>query len=182
LPTLKTARLTLQPFTRSDKNHLFSLYGDPEVMGIRKIGTQTKNQSDAQLDIILDHWVRKGFGLWAVYDTATNAFMGECGLRERQHGSDEIELSYGLKPAFWGNGCATEAAEATVAFGFTELGLTEIVGLANENNKGSLHVLNKIGFDGKQLMTFGNDTVVYGAVSREKWVNRCSDRNTYSRD
>ena len=146
LKILTSERLSLRPFTAEDGDKLFQLYGDPDVMAIRKIGTQSRAGSDAQLEIITDHWQRRGFGLWAVYDLETDSFMGECGLREENPQEDKIELSYGLLPRFWGGGLGTEAARTVLDYGLTELGLKEIYGFAQKKNQASIHILTKLGF------------------------------------
>ncbi|WP_085909186.1 GNAT family N-acetyltransferase [Kiloniella majae] len=149
--TLMTERLILRPFSSEDGDILFQLYGNDQVMAIRKIGTQTRQESDSQLAIITDHWQRRGFGLWAVFDRKSQAFMGECGLREENEtddmpDSEMIELSYGLLPEFWGGGLATEAARAVLDFGREKLGMKKIHAFAQKKNAASLHILSKFGF------------------------------------
>ncbi|MCZ4279712.1 GNAT family N-acetyltransferase [Kiloniella laminariae] len=147
---LYSERLYLRPFRGSDQEDLFRLYGNAEVMAIRKIGTQSRTGSDRQLEIILDHWHRRGFGLWAVFDRKNGDFLGECGLREENmkgaEASREVELSYGLIPAGWGRGLATEAADLMICWGFEELGLPAIQAFARSDNAASLHILRKLGF------------------------------------
>ena len=166
---IETPRLSLRPFATTDQANLFLLYGDPDVMAIRKIGTQTQEGSGTQLQIILEHWGRKGFGLWAVYDRETDEFMGECGLRELRNGSDEIELSYGLIPSFWGSGFASEAAIAVIEFGFTHLELDKIYGMADGSNESSLRVLKKLGFEIESVMKDGAGAVVRTVLSEDRW-------------
>ncbi|MGE4372953.1 MAG: GNAT family N-acetyltransferase [Xanthobacter sp.] len=40
-----------------------------------------------------------------------------------------VEIAWRFDPAFWGQGFATEAAKACLTFGFSSLGLTEIVAI-----------------------------------------------------
>jgi len=147
------------------------LYSNPEVMGIRKIGVQTKESSDVQLQIILEHWSRKGFGLWAVFSRETSEFMGECGLRELSPGTDEIELSYGLIPSFWGIGYASEAAIAVIEYGFMHLGLNEIFGVVNGENETSLHVLKKLGFKFEHMISEEDGTIARSILAQDQWIN-----------
>jgi ribosomal-protein-alanine N-acetyltransferase len=168
--TLNTARLTLRPFNEGDRENIFTLYGDPEVMTIRKIGPQTRDQCDVQLQMILEHWSRLGFGLWAVMNRETGAFMGECGLRELHPKSEEIELSYGLTPEFWGKGFASEMAPAALSHGFSCLGLGVIYGLAKRHNHASLHILRKLGFRHQSELGDGENTVVRSILTKGAWV------------
>lgn len=151
LAELKTARLSLRPFTRDDQNNLFTLYGDPQVMEIRKIGTQTREQSDQWLEIILDQWRRRGFGYWAIFEQQSGEFIGDCGLREDPPNplyseSEGVALSYGLIPDYWGKGLITEAARAVLNYGFSELGFDEVYAMSKMSNPSSLHILKKFGF------------------------------------
>ena len=147
LLSIETERLILRPFRPTDGDNLFALYGDIQVMSIRKIGLQTRSQSDRQLDDILAHWRRFGFGLSAVIVKTGGAFIGECGLRQMTPGEDEIELSYGLVPSAWGQGFATEASVAVLATGFGRLGLETIHAAARADNMASHRVLKKLGFE-----------------------------------
>ena len=131
---------------------------------------RTKKGSGDQLEIILEQWNRKGFGLWAVFNRENSIFMGECGLRELRLKSDEIELSYGLIPSFWGSGYASEASMAIIEYGFSNLGLGKIHGISNVNNKASLHVLKKLGFIIGQAMNDEDDKVVRCILSQDQWI------------
>jgi ribosomal-protein-alanine N-acetyltransferase len=61
-------------------------------------------------------------------------------------GKDEIELGYALLPEFWGKGLATEMAKATVAVGFEQLALPELVCFTLVTNEASQRVMEKAGF------------------------------------
>ncbi len=65
-------------------------------------------------------------------------------------------------PKRWGRGYATEAAEASLAYGFDVVGLDEIVAVAYPDNAASRRVMEKIGmrYDGRG-MYYGNDSVRY---------------------
>jgi len=143
---LQTERLSLRPFTLADGDALFTLYGDRRVMSIRKIGLQTRDRSEAQLAEIVEHWRRRGFGLYAVYGRADGRFLGECGLRERVPYGEEIELSYGLIPETWGQGLAVEASRAVLDEGFARHGLRRIYAIARADNARSRRVMEKLGF------------------------------------
>jgi RimJ/RimL family protein N-acetyltransferase len=56
------------------------------------------------------------------------------------------ELGYWIGRPFWGRGLATEAAEATLRFGFDTLELRTVRAVCLEENPASLRVLAKLGF------------------------------------
>lgn len=73
-------------------------------------------------------------------------FCGVAELRDIDYEHDQGELSFWLAPDKQGNGYATEAAAAVVAFGFLDRGLNRIVAFHMVRNKASGRVLSKLGF------------------------------------
>lgn len=71
--------------------------------------------------------------------------IGNCGIRMEHPDASEAEIGYELDPRFWGNGYATEAAQAIVRFGFQELDLHRISAWCIAENVASAHVLEKLG-------------------------------------
>lgn len=55
-----------------------------------------------------------------------------------------IETDYALERPSWGHGIATQAARASVRFGFRELGLDRIIAGVLPHNVGSRRVLEKL--------------------------------------
>ncbi|MBT3535778.1 MAG: GNAT family N-acetyltransferase, partial [Rhodospirillaceae bacterium] len=160
-------RLHLRPFETADLAALIPIYGDVEVMAIRKLGVQTPAQTKAELNGIIDHWQRHGFGLWAVFDKQTDALLGECGLRYRDP-EPEVEISYGLAKSTWGKGLATEASLAVLDYGFRVIGLEEVVAIAKASNLPSHRVMVKIGMHlDKTWARDGIDRVHYLVRAKE---------------
>ena len=166
---IQTPRLVLRPFTHDDLDAFASMNADAEVM--RYIGDgkpQSRAQTQLRLNAILDHWEQHGFGLCAVVDRVSRAFVGFCGLQYLDNTS-EIEVGYRLAKQFWGMGLATEAAGATVRFGFDELGLDRIVAVVQPENVPSQWVIQKIGLKYVKDAPFYNSDVEYYAVTREEF-------------
>ncbi len=163
---LTTARLRLRPFEMGDLDALVPIYGDPEVMAIRKLGVQNPGQTKAELAVIVEHWRRHAFGLWAVFDNVVGGLLGECGLRYRKEG--DVEISYGLAKQAWGQGLATEASLAVLDHGFRDIGLEEVVAIAKASNLRSHRVMIKLGM--KLDHTWQRD-----GIDRVHYVIRASD-------
>ncbi len=87
--------------------------------------------------------------------------MGFCGLRHLD-GGPEVEVLYGISPAEWGRGYATEIAQAILRYGFETAGLARIWGIADPENLASRRVLEKIGmtFEG-YVVDDGREEVRY---------------------
>ena len=66
----------------------------------------------------------------------------------------EVDVAYRLLPTHWGQGLATEAALASVRYGFADLGLKQIIGLVMPENIASVRVLEKAGLRYTETVTF----------------------------
>lgn len=76
--------------------------------------------------------------------TNANELIGNVSLHLNGQAS-EGELGYWLDPAFYGQGYATEAAEALLLFGFKKLNLSRITATCCKTNVASQKVLVKLG-------------------------------------
>ena len=148
---IETGRLLLRRLAEGDRAEMVRFYGDPEVMAIRKYGARDPEAASAAFDVLMEHWRRHGFGLYAVIEQESGAFCGECGLRYTDDGA-EVEISYGLFAPFRGKGYATEGAAAIRDIAFDVLKIPVLVARSRGDNRGSHTVLEKIGmaFAGRQ--------------------------------
>ena len=112
--------------------------------------------SDALIDRIEAGFERNGFGLWAVERLDSGRFIGFVGLAvpsftahfTSPHGSEPgpaVEIGWRLAADAWGNGYASEAASAVLAYGFGTVGLSEIVSFTARSNVRSQRVMERIG-------------------------------------
>lgn len=164
---IETQRLILRSFTSDDLDELALIGSDPEVM--RFIGDgkpQSREQTAARLNSIIEHRNRHGFGVFAVVDKASGALMGYCGLQFLDN-TPEIEVGYRLAKRFWGMGFASEAATASLRYGFEELGLDRIVAVVQPENFASQRVLEKIGLTFVKDARYYNTDVRYYAITRD---------------
>jgi [ribosomal protein S5]-alanine N-acetyltransferase len=94
------------------------------------------------------HWERHGFGLWVQRDKDSGEMVGRGGLQWTYVGGrDEIEVAWAVVPELWGQGYATELAEASIETAFGALGLEEIVAFTVPHNIASRRVMEKTGFE-----------------------------------
>ena len=170
MPEIETTRLRLRKFILADLNDLSAIRADPEVM--KYIGSG-KPESVAEVQVILDkvlaHWEQHGFGPWAVIYKEHDALIGWCGLSYLENTGD-VEIAYGIAKAYWGKRLASEAAAATIKYGFEQLRLPRIVAVAWPNNTTSQRVLKKLGMKYIKLARFYDAEVVYYAISRDEYL------------
>jgi RimJ/RimL family protein N-acetyltransferase len=143
----QTPRLLLRQFTEADVPLILSLNSDPEIVKyVHEPTLKTEEQAHKiLLDIILPQY-KNNLGRWAIHTKEHMDFIGWCGLKYRPE-IDEIDLGYRLMQKAWGKGYATEAAQASLEHGFTELNLKLITGRAHIENQASIKVLEKIGMN-----------------------------------
>lgn len=148
IETLETERLRLRPFTLDDVDAYYAgISSDADVMRYLP-GGQPRQRSDSQwvISYFMRHAELHGFGVWAVEEKASGALIGHAGL-EYIPGAEEVEVAYTLAKASWGRGYATEAAAASLSYGFEALNLAAIYGLAFPENIASQNVMRKIGME-----------------------------------
>jgi RimJ/RimL family protein N-acetyltransferase len=145
---LGTERLRLRPFTENDVDAIYALvYADSRV---REAWSGYAGTLDAfRLRFVREPvWHAKdGFGFLAVVRKADDRLLGLMGFQRYEPGEDtsymrfkdpgervgydpaltEVELTYALGRAYWGQGYATEAAQSLIEFGFCRLGIDRIV-------------------------------------------------------
>jgi len=140
-----TDRLFLRQFSREDLDAYGAIMGDYEVgKWFPKGQGYTREEARRSLDNIMNHWVKNGFGIWAITDKITRVLLGRCGLNLIAETS-EVEVDFVIARSYWGRGYATEAAMAALAYGFETLKLGRIIALAKPDNTASRRVIEKIG-------------------------------------
>src|SRR5947209_5986999 len=143
---LQTPRLSLSRVSGADLPELLAMHQDPRVMATLG-GLRPLEELQARHQRNLDHWRKHGFGPWVARSLGDGRFVGRGGLRRVLiDNKDEVEVSYGLVPEFWGQGLATELAAASVRVAFEALRLPEIVCFTLPANRKSRRVMEKVGF------------------------------------
>jgi ribosomal-protein-alanine N-acetyltransferase len=162
-----TSRLRLRSLTLADLDAVATIWADPEVMRYITGEPRSRQASEARLQRLIDHEVTHGFGIWAAVD-AQDQLLGYCGLQYLDN-TPEIEVGYGFAKVHWGKGLATEAAIASVSYGFCNLALGRIVAIAHPQNLASRHVIEKLGMQYEKMARFYNTDVVYYGLNRDQW-------------
>ncbi|MBL7471687.1 GNAT family N-acetyltransferase [Robertkochia sediminum] len=137
-------RVYLREFMPGDGMELYALNADSEVL---QFTGDSPFASTAEAEAFLQRYedYRKyGIGRWAVIRKEDNAFLGWCGLK--LHPAEGItEVGYRFFKKYWGQGYATEAAEASMDYGFFRLRLWRIYAHVHVDNVASLRVVEKLG-------------------------------------
>jgi RimJ/RimL family protein N-acetyltransferase len=146
MPDLSTDRLVLRSWRESDLQPWAEMNADPAVR--EHLGDLlTPEQSAASAARFQARLDERGFGFWAVEVRGTGEFVGFTGLDQVDEGMpfSGVEIGWRLARPAWGRGYATEAALASLAFGFNFLALPEILAVTTLTNRRSQAVMRRIG-------------------------------------
>ena len=190
--TLETQRLYLRQWRPSDFAIFAEINADPEVMRyFPKLLSSTVSDVIANKcqQLIKDN----GWGFWAVglksslKDSSEKAdtFIGFVGLNDTHADMSFapcVEIAWRLHGNYWGQGYATEAAQAALNFAFDELKLSEVVAFTAVINERSQKVMHRIGMRNTQHNFYHPalkidhplaENVLY-KINIEEWQNRLS--------
>ncbi len=150
-PDIQTARLILRPYASTDIDDLVRLAGAREVAATTLRIPHPYTEQDARDFIAASAGESSPNTRFAITLKNDGQLCGGIGFRvdEAQH---HAELGYWLGVPYWGQGYATESAQALLPYGFDTLGLHRIYASYVTPNVASGRVLRKIGMRYEGLM------------------------------
>jgi RimJ/RimL family protein N-acetyltransferase len=161
---LGTRRLLLRQWRRADLASFATLNADPEVMRYFP-APLTRRQSDEFAAHVQATIAGQGWGLWAVEVPDRAPFIGFVGLN-RPRFTPAVEVGWRLDRRYWGHGYATEAAAASLTFGFERLDCDEIVSFTATANDPSRRVMQRLGMSHDPADDFDHPAVPGGPLRR----------------
>ncbi|MDI1353660.1 MAG: GNAT family N-acetyltransferase [bacterium] len=152
---LETERLRLRKLNSDDGSFILRLVnteGWLKYIGNRGVATI----EEAQLYLLtgpIDSYRKQGFGLYLVELKETSVPIGICGLVKRET-LEHVDLGFAFLPDYVGNGYASEAARATLAYAKSQLGMKKIVAVTDLDNLRSINLLKKLGMEIEKKIRF----------------------------
>jgi RimJ/RimL family protein N-acetyltransferase len=130
-----------------DRDPFHALNTHPLV--VESLGSSpSRAESDDLVDRFGAELAREGWAPWAVEVAGGEPFVGMVGLHRVNAAlpcAPAVEVAWRLHPDHWGHGYASEGAAASLAYGFDEVGLDEIVAFTTTLNVRSQAVMERIG-------------------------------------
>lgn len=171
---LETERLILRPWREEDRAPFAALNADAEVMRFFP-APLTREESDTLARAVMAHFDAHGWGLWAVERRTAPGFLGFVGLahvRDAMPFAPAVQIAWRLARDAWGQGLASEAARAALAFGFEHLRLDEIVSYTTPLNMRSVAVMERLGMTRDEGGDFDHPRLAEGHALRRHVLHR----------
>jgi RimJ/RimL family protein N-acetyltransferase len=143
--SIDTGRLSLVPLAEEHIEFEVLLDATPEVMRFLGDGLAREREVVEQHHRGRLSEARDGLGFWAGFVDAVFVGWWLLSPAAADDTRGQAEVGYRLLPDFWRQGLASEGAAALLAYGFEEVGLTQIFAETMTINEGSRAVLNKLG-------------------------------------
>lgn len=112
---LETERIGFSEWNTNDGKLAGTLWGDPEVTRyICSRGTFSKRDIKERLDKEIRNNEKYHMQYWPIFNKINSELIGCCGLRPWEGVEGVFELGFYLCRGYWGQGYASEAAQAVI--------------------------------------------------------------------
>lgn len=166
----ETKRLEHRALTVDDAEAYFALNTHPDIMRyIHEPLLKSVEEARAAIANYPD-FDTVGYGRWGCVLKANRSVIGFCGLKYLPE-LEAVDVGFRFLPEYWGRGLATEAAAASIVFGFKTLGLQRIIGLVLPENGASIRVLEKVGMRRQGIFTYQGLSVLRFEIDRARYQN-----------
>lgn len=162
---VETARLVLRRLRAQDFESVFAMAAHPEMW---RYPERAPMSSEEAWNLLLRHegsWNVAGYGVFAVEERTSGAFVGLAGLSQFQRRIDPAfdahpEITWSIVPSAQGNGYATEAAEAAIRWLEREFPHSQSVCLIHSGNAASLAVADKLGYQPFRTLSYKENPTI----------------------
>ena len=151
---IRESGILLRPWQAADADEVFRACQDPEIPRWTMVPQpyRFEHAIDYVTTFTAQTWANGTGAPFGVFDPATGAMLGACGLVSLDRDAGVAEIGYWVAPWARGRGVATGAARAVARWALHSLGLRRVVWRAKLGNHASRLVAARIGvrFEGVQ--------------------------------
>ena len=145
-PELSTERFKLKRVKESDLPFLYEGLGDPIAMPYNGVYFESLEATREQIEYY-NRYFAEGSGIpWKIEDKVTGESVGVISIYNYKREHKKAELGYWLLPRFWGQGIAVEVIKTAIHYWQMEKGLHRLEAYVEEENIGSIRVMEKLHF------------------------------------
>ena len=181
LGDVDTERLHLRRFRSPDLVALATVFAQPEVWRFPYGRAFNLDETAQFLTNQIDHWDTCGFGCWLAIHRPTQRVIGYVGLSVPMFLPEilpAIEVGWRLDPSFWGQGLATEGADAALREAFETLQLPQVTSVPQADNPQSSRVCERLGMRLSRAVQIaanerrGELEALLYVMSRDDWLTQ----------
>lgn len=141
---LETERLFLRDWVPDDWKRYKPLATDPRVL--KYIGHGEPSPDERVKRFVwggIEKSKTRGWILWPVIHREDAELIGFCGFGDGF--PPDVEIGWRLRPEYWGQGLATEIAQAVLDYGWQQFQFKRVIAIIQPANKSSIRVAQKLG-------------------------------------
>lgn len=145
IPTrLESERLSLRMFREEDWRAMHALYACADATRYTLGRVLSEGESWRMTATLAGHWLLRGYGPYALEDSASGVLVGTAGL---WYPADfpEREIKWAIDPAYWGRGYASEAARAVQRMAAEAFPGRPPISFIHQGNRASVRVALAVG-------------------------------------
>lgn len=168
-----TKRLQIRELTMEDALQLYRFYQYQDIKENVCIFAPSYEEACQKLNAYIPAMYHfHGFGLWGVFETTTNRFVGHCGIELKElHDTMEYELGYAIHPDVQNQGYAKECCQAILSYAFDVLEIPSIVAMIPTTNNRSIQVAKSLHMKLEEVTTH----LLYGDICVYRIVKTSTD-------
>lgn len=146
-PILTTNRLRLRHIEPEDADAFFEIFSDEETMRFEgREPHRSLDETRASIAQIHSGYTQRKVIRWGITLKDQEQVIGSCSFHRFDADFRHAETGYDLHRSFWRQGIMTEAMNAVLTYGFSELELHRIEAMIDIANTRSKNLLLRLGF------------------------------------
>jgi len=177
-PVIKTDRLILREILDSDKNEIFEIYSDHNVMKyFGSIPFSAINEAVDRISLTGNGFKNKEGIRWGITVYPENKLAGSAGIWRIDKKNFRGEIGYELSKNHWRKGIMKEALIEIINFAFVKMNLHTLEANTDPLNNASNKLLESLGFvkEGQTTESFFfedkfSDTAIF-SLTKNKFMN-----------
>lgn len=144
----ETSRLLIREMTLSDLDGVNALYREePSISLSPELSLNRQEEEEKIRSYIAYMYGLYQFGMWVVIEKKSREMIGRAGFGIADYlDFSEIDMGYLIGKKYRRQGYGEEACRAVLSYGKRVLDFRQVSAYIDRNNKGSLHLIEKLGF------------------------------------
>ena len=144
---VETERCVIRETIVEDVEKFYGIYAEPSITYYMEgLFANPADEIEYTKKYIQEIYGFYGYGLWSILCKENGEMIGRAGLSWRP-GFDMPELGFLIAVPYQGKGSAYEVCRAILEYGEQELGFAKVQALVREENRASICLCRKLGFE-----------------------------------